>query len=133
MLTIGRKLGRVLPYRVVFFPTAEQVSGMIASLTPGSMARLISSGGPAAAITRRILLHEVGATSCVDLNQDGEEIFRSMHASTRNKIGKAERLGSRVMINRNHAAAMDEFLEMYAGIAGVKAGKMVPVDRKSVV
>jgi lipid II:glycine glycyltransferase (peptidoglycan interpeptide bridge formation enzyme) len=129
MVIVDRKLGRVLPYRVVFFPTAEEVRRTIAGLTLGSMARLISFGGPDSPITRKILMHEVTATSCVDLSQDREKLFHSMHASTRNKIGKAQRLRSRVMIRRNHESAVDEFLEIYAGTAAVKADQVLPVNR----
>ncbi len=129
MVVIERKIACIIPYRMVFFPTTEDVRAIIDTLTIGWMARLFFFSTLDSSAARKVLRQEAGATICLDLNEDRDALFRSMQASTRNKIGKAERLGSRVAIKLNHPAAVDEFLDLYAGLAAVKADKVVPVNR----
>jgi lipid II:glycine glycyltransferase (peptidoglycan interpeptide bridge formation enzyme) len=126
MLILDRRLSRFIPYRVVFFPTPAMVQEVTEHLALIWMVRLIAAS--AAGNGRHIVQHRITATSCVDLRQDLNVLFRAMHATFRNKIGKAERLGDRVKIERNGPQAKAEFLQLYANLTSAKPGQVTPVN-----
>ena len=100
MVTIDRRLGGVLPYRVAFFPTSECARHIADELEPTWMARLIAADQDVAQATC-VIRSGKNATSCVNLDRPLEELRSRTHSSTRNKLAKAEKLLHRIRIVRN--------------------------------
>jgi lipid II:glycine glycyltransferase (peptidoglycan interpeptide bridge formation enzyme) len=128
MVVLERKLSGILRYRMVFFPTAAVVRQMTEHLGLTSMARLFSTDVEIEK-ARHLVSHDITATTCVDLTQNIDAIFRAMQASTRNKIRKAEKLDVRVAVERNGPQAIDDFLDLYADLAREKNGQVLQVER----
>ena len=91
MVTIDRRLGKLLPYRVAFFPTAEYARHAAGELEPRCMARLIAADVNVAGASC-VIRSGMSATTCIDLNCPLEELRGKAHSGTRNKLGKAEKL-----------------------------------------
>jgi lipid II:glycine glycyltransferase (peptidoglycan interpeptide bridge formation enzyme) len=91
------------------------------------MARLFWSNvevGPA----RHLVGHNITTTTRIDLTQNLETLFRGMQTSTRNKIGKAEKLKARITVESNGLRSSDDFLDLYAELAREKSGQVRHVD-----
>jgi lipid II:glycine glycyltransferase (peptidoglycan interpeptide bridge formation enzyme) len=127
MVTLDRRLKHLVRYRLVFFPTPAAVDQLTLHLAPTWMARLFAAEGEVRN-GRHVVRHDITATSCVDLSRDLETIFRAMHASTRNKINKAERQIGRITVERNGPHTKAEFLDLYSDLASTKNGQITPVN-----
>ena len=127
MVTLDRKLRHLVRYRLVFFPTRAVIDELTGHLGLTWMARLLAADVEGSK-GRRVMRHDITATSCVDLTQDLETIFRTMQASTRNKINKAERQSGRIVVERNGPRGKAEFLELYADLASTKNGRITHVN-----
>jgi hypothetical protein len=127
MVTIDRRLGGVLPYRVTFFPTSECARHIADELEPTWMARLIAADQDVAQATC-VIRSGKNATSCVNLDRPLEELRSRTHSSTRNKLAKAEKLLHRIRIVRNGPEAKNEFVALYQPLLEAKGSQVLPLD-----
>jgi hypothetical protein len=116
VITVGRKLGGILPYRLIFFPTPAVVRELTARLQTNYLARLFWADVNQST-ARCLLRHYVEATICIDLTDSLEAIWLGMDAkSSRYEIRKAEKLGSHIKIVRNGPQAKD-FVPLFNSFA----------------
>jgi hypothetical protein len=127
MVTIDRRLARLLPYRVAFFPTAEYTRHAAGELEPRWMARLIAADVNVAGATC-VIRSGINATTCIDLNRPLDELRGKAHSGTRNKLGKAEKLLGRKKIVRNGPTAKHEFVELYQSLITAKGSLVLPLN-----
>jgi lipid II:glycine glycyltransferase (peptidoglycan interpeptide bridge formation enzyme) len=127
VVTIDRRLGRLLPYRVAFFPTAEYARHAVGELEPRGMARLIAADVNVA-VASCVIRSGINATTCIDLNRPLEELRGRAHSGTRNKLGKAEKLLGRIEIVRNGPTAKHEFVALYQSLVNAKGSQVLPLN-----
>ena len=87
VVTIDRRLGKLLPYRVAFFPTAEYARHAAGELEPRCMARLIAADVNVAGACC-VIRSGMSATTCIDLNRPLEELRGKAHLAPVISLGK---------------------------------------------
>jgi len=118
MVTIDRKLGGLLPYKVVFFPTD---AALAERPKPAHMVRLFWTAtelGDSA----RVVRHHRSATICIDLTDNPDTLLKRISKHTRHQIRQAEKLGDRMSVERNGNQRTAEFLALYNDLARSKPG-----------
>ena len=112
MVTIDRKVGGLLRYKAVFFPTDLALTELTKRSKPTQVARLFWTATELRN-ANRVLRHERSATVCVDLSATLETISKGIAKNTRYEVRQAEKLGERVRIERNDAERTGKFLALY--------------------
>jgi hypothetical protein len=120
MIIIDRRLGGILPYRTVFFPTGAALQEAADRLRPIELAQFFYTS--ANLDDRRVLRRYIEITACIDLREPIDLLLKRMAVRTRERIRQAERFGSRVNLVRNDDNAFREFLELYDSLARSKTG-----------
>jgi hypothetical protein len=112
VVTIDRKLGGLVPYKAVFFPTDAALAELTERPQPIQLARLFwTTIKPRN--TDRVVGHYRSSTVCIDLSGAPDSISKEIAKNTRYEIRQAEKLGERVKIGRNGAGLIEEFLILY--------------------
>lgn len=119
MVVIDRKIGGIVPYRVVFFPSDE----ILASLTErphfSQLARLFWTTTELEKAAH-VVKHEPSATVCIGLQRPLDEILKGVAKNTRYEIRQAEKLGARMRIVRNGPGMNAEIVALYNSLASAK-------------
>ena len=118
MVTIERKLGRLVPYKTVFFPSDRALAELTERTRPTQMARLFWTTTELRN-ANCVVRHHKSATVCVDLGGTPETISKGIAKHTRYQIRQAEKLGARVRIGRGAELTRD-FLALYNDFARSK-------------
>jgi hypothetical protein len=119
MVTIDRKLGGLLPYTAVFFPTDLTLTKLTEQPTPTQIARLFWTATELRN-AGRVIRHHRTATVCIDLAGTLDAIAKGVAKNTRYEVRQAEKLGDRVRIERNGPESTKEFLALYNDFARSK-------------
>jgi hypothetical protein len=127
VVILDRKLSGIVPYRMIFFPTADVVRQVTQKLAVNWMVRLFAADEGMGAIGSRVVWHNIGATTCINLEESSEAILRNMAQTTRNRARQGERL-RRVRVERNGARAESDFLQLYQQLAAAKGGHVSRLD-----
>jgi lipid II:glycine glycyltransferase (peptidoglycan interpeptide bridge formation enzyme) len=124
MVTIDRKLGGLVPYRTVFFPTRAALAD---SLAAAQVARYFWTEVD---LDHNPLLvrHERTATICIDLQHPLDKILAAMSQTTRRKLRAAEKIGDRFAIVRNGPDGPRDLLALYNQLALSKRYGVQPID-----
>ena len=120
MVVIQRRLGRLLPYKMVFFASEASLHRIAEKLRPYEMARFFYTSGRLD--DSRLIKRERTFTVCNSLLKPPEEWWKRFAPYNRAEIRKAERLGERVRIGRNEEAGITDFLTVYNDFARLKDG-----------
>ncbi len=120
MVVIQRRLGRLLPYKMVFFASEASLHRIAEKLRPYEMARFFYTSG--CLDDSRLIKRERTFTVCNSLLKPPEEWWKRFAPYNRAEIRKAERLGERVRIGRNEEAGITDFLTVYNDFARLKDG-----------
>lgn len=119
MVVLERKVGWLLRYRKVFFPTSEAVLHIASSMGPSDVVRVFA--GPAIGDMPNLIRSRSGLTTCVDLSVGPARIFEGMNRkSCRYEIHRAEALLGEVDIELNSPRAFGDFLTVYNSFARTK-------------
>ncbi len=136
MITIGKKLKGLIPYRIVWFPNESELRSLAAGLPPMGLARvecadadLVDAAG--------IVEHHLSVTLCIDLRRSPAEILAGFDSTARKRVRQAERLGGRIAIRRynggaENAAMLDEFVALFNKFVEHKPGAVFPISRELV-
>jgi GNAT acetyltransferase-like protein len=130
MITIDRRLGGLVPYKTVFFPTDRALHDLTERPKPTQIARLFwtaSEPGDAARVVRRYR----SATVCIDLAATLETISSGVAKNTRYEVRQAEKLGDRASIHRNRDGCVEDFLSLYNDFARSKP-ELSTINRSAV-
>jgi hypothetical protein len=128
VVILDRKLSGIVPYRMIFFPTADVVRQVTRKLAANCMARLFAADEGMGSNGSRVVWHNIGTTTCIDLQQSSDAILRNMAQTTRNRARQGERLGGHVQVERNGARAESDFLKLYEQLAAAKSGHLSRLD-----
>jgi hypothetical protein len=120
MLTIERRIGGVLRYRKVWFPSRDAASEISRSLRPNDVVRFFGSSVELGTLPH-IVRHRQLQTSWVDLSAGPEEILKGMsRKSCRYEIRRAEKMLDSVEIEHNSPKSQRDFLALYNDFAKTK-------------
>jgi hypothetical protein len=105
--------------RMVFFPDREALQHLIASLAQYDILRVRQT---AAALPDHpnLIQRSVFRTSCIDLTQDLEALYREMDSMSCRYIRKAERMRDRTHIHTNDSTAYKDFMKLYNDFVRLK-------------
>lgn len=121
MVVVQRKLGGLLPYKMVFFASAAAVESVIAGLKSTELVRFFY-GAEKSYSSHLAIRSERSFTICNDLLLPTSQLWDKLAHSTQTDIRKAEALGDRVRIARNDDAPMEDFLTVFNDFARRKPG-----------
>src|SRR5437870_11696328 len=99
MIIIQKKLKRVVPYRLIYWPTEAVLKEIVENLPLTHYARVefanidLDSG-------RCIVRHNVSLTLLIDLQRPLGTIYKDLIDNARIRIHKAQKLGSRLTLRR---------------------------------
>ncbi|HVA40177.1 MAG TPA: GNAT family N-acetyltransferase [Candidatus Binataceae bacterium] len=119
MISIDRKLGGLVPYKAVFFPTDALLAELTERSKPTQMAKVFWTPNELRS-EKCVVRHYRSATVCIDLNGSLDTISKGVAKNTRYEIRQAEKLGDRVGIGRNGNERVEEFLALYNDFARSK-------------
>jgi hypothetical protein len=122
MIVLHRSIAGMIRYRRIFFPTDEQLLGLVKNLGPLDLLRVFSTRAICSNEVRPISRNE-GQTTLVDLSEGQDAIYASIHTNCRYKIRRAHKLRDRIEILMNSAKARADFLPLYNRFARAK-GKL---------
>jgi hypothetical protein len=119
MVIIDRKLGGLLPYKTVFFPSDALLAEQTERSKPTQLSRLFWT---ATELKRAscVVRHQPSATICVDLNGTADTLSKGVNKNTRYEIRQAEKLGQRLRIGRNGNERTEQFLAIYNDLVRAK-------------
>jgi hypothetical protein len=117
MVTIERKLGGLVPYKAVFFPSDVVLAELTERPAPTQLARLFWTTTDLRNADR-VVTKQPSATVCVNLSGALNTISKGVAKNTRYEVRQAEKLGDRVSIGRN--GRIEEFLTLYNDFARSK-------------
>jgi len=124
MVVFERQIARLVRYRKVFFPSGEQLAGLVRNLRTFDVLRVFSSPTVFSNGIRPIS-ENVLRTIFVDLCKGQEAIYAGMHTNCRYKVRRAEKMSDRIDIVMNTEAARSDFLALYKDFARSKG--QIPV------
>lgn len=127
MITIERKLGGLVPYKAVFFPTDVTLTELAERSRPTQIARLFWTTTELRNADR-VVRHYKSATICIDLTDTLDTISKGIAKNTRYEVRQAEKLGDRVRIGRG-AELTREFLTLYKDLARSKPELLAVTQR----
>ncbi|MFZ0921561.1 MAG: GNAT family N-acetyltransferase [Candidatus Acidiferrales bacterium] len=120
MLTIERRVGGLLRYRKVWFPSREAAHEISRSLRPNEVVRFFGASRNLGALPR-LVRHRQLQTAWVDLAAGPDGILNGMkRKSCRYEIRRAEKMLDRVEIERSSPKAHRDFLAVYNDFAKTK-------------
>lgn len=132
MIIAERKLARVIPYRVVYFPSDAVLRNLTEHLGPLEMARLFWSES-ALGDQRRLVRHHLSTTVCIDLRNPLDAIWKRMDSKgCRYEIRRAEKLAGRIRVTRNGPQAMHGFLALFNSFARAKKEGVSMMSREKI-
>lgn len=120
MVVIDRKIGGLVPYRVVFFPSDEILLSLTKRPRPIQLARLFWTATELEG-SSYVVKHERSATVCINLQKPPEDLLKGVAKNTRYEVRQAEKLGTRMRIVRNGAGANAEIVALYNNLASAKS------------
>lgn len=136
MIIIRKKLRRIIPYRIVLWPTEAALKELADGLSPAEAARvegtaLQLNGG------RCVVSNFLSLTLVLDLRRGPDQLYRDMITNARIRINKAEKLGKRINIRRYAEGAdndrlLDDFIWLYGQAIGGRSETMFPISRELV-
>jgi hypothetical protein len=131
MIRLERKFPG-LNYRVVYFPTAAEISSLLRELRMNELirvrqTRVVLEGTP------NLLARDRFYTVCIDLSASLEDMQAKMHSRGARYIRSAAKLGERLEIERNSPRAEHDFIEVYNAFAELKkhSGPLSPATLDS--
>ena len=119
MVVIDRKIGGIVPYRVVFFPSDEILASLTERPHLSQLARLFWTATEVEKASH-VVKHEPSATVCIGLQKPLDEILKGVAKNTRYEIRQAEKLGARMRIARNGPGMNAEIVALYNSLASAK-------------
>lgn len=120
MLTIERRIGGVLRYRKVWFPSQDGALEISQSLRSNDVVRIFGAS-PEIAPLPRLVKHRQLKTAWVDLSAGPDAILDGMkRKSCRYEIRRAERMLNKIEIEITSERANRDFLALYNEFAKVK-------------
>jgi hypothetical protein len=126
MVTIERRIGGLLRYRKVWFPTREAALEVSRSLRPTEVVRFFGVSSDLGTLSR-VVKHRPMLTARIDLSAGTDEVLKGMKKkSCRYEIRRAEKMLDRVEIEINSAKAHGDFLQVYNDFAETKALPTIP-------
>lgn len=132
MITISRKLKRIIPYNIVLWPTESVVREMAENLPTTHLVRVDIANTEL--LTGRCLVdRNLSLTLAIDLRRDLEQIYKDLIPNARIRVHKAQKLGERVTVRRYTALPgqenlIEEFVLLYNNFI---AGKTASLFRLS--
>jgi Acetyltransferase (GNAT) domain len=127
MVIIDRKLGGLLPYKTVFFPSDALLAEQTQRSKPTQLSRLFWTATELKSASC-VVKHQPSATICVDLSGTADTLSKGVSKHTRYQVRQAEKLGDRVRICRNGDERTDELLALYNDFARSKP-ELLRIDR----
>ena len=120
MVTIERRVGGLLRYRKVWFPSHEAVHEISQSLRPNDVVRFFGASADLGMFPS-LVKHRQLRTAWVDLSAGPDGILQGMKKkSCRYEIRRAEKMLDRVEIELNSPKAHRDFLGVYNDFAKTK-------------
>jgi len=117
MVILERRLGGLIRYRKIFFPTSEAAAEIVCTLGSKDVVRLFAVAADLGDLPH-LVEHRKTLTTCVDLSLDLEQMLGAMkRKSCRYEIHRAEKMLSTISIERNSPRALSDFLPLYNSFA----------------
>jgi hypothetical protein len=129
MVVIDRKIGGMLPYRAVFFPSDKMLADSTERPRLTQLARLFWTATELEN-PRHVARHERSATVCIALDKPLDELFKGVAKNTRYEIRQAEKLGNRIKVVRNGAGLNREIVALYNSLASTKT-ELAKIDESA--
>ncbi|MBV8811294.1 MAG: GNAT family N-acetyltransferase, partial [Acidobacteriaceae bacterium] len=132
MIVIPRKLGRVVPCRLILWPTETFLKELAENLPLTQYAR-IAFARTDLDHGRCIVSHTLSLTLLIDLQRPLKAIYKNLIENARIRIHKAEKLGSRLTL-RHYSGGPDQdhlveqFVDLYNDFAHGKPLETTPVS-----
>lgn len=131
MIVIHGKLKRIIPYRLVYWPT-EALLKEIAEYLPLTHYARLESANTDLDRGRCIVGHHLSLTLLINLQRPMGEIYKGLIDNARIRIHKAEKLGSRLTIRRYRGGPdedrmVDQFVGLYNDFVRGKPTQTAPV------
>ena len=126
MITIVRRVGGLLRYRKVWFPSHEDVFKISRSLQPNEVVRIFGASSELRKLPH-LVRHRQLRTAWVDLSAGPERVLQGMRRkSCRYEIRRAEKMLDRVRIEIGSERANRDFLAVYNDFAETKGVPKLP-------
>jgi len=129
MVTFERRVGGVLRYLKVWFPSREEALEISESLQPNTVVRVFGASSDLTELPH-LIEHRKLLTAWLDLSPGPEEILKGMRRkSCRYEIRRAEKMLDGVEIEINSSRAHRDFLAVFSDFAGIKNLPKLPAQR----
>ena len=134
MIIIRKKLHRVIPYRIVLWPTEATLKELADGL-PWAEAARVEGTNVGLETGRCIVSSFLSLTLVLDLRRGPDRLYRDLITNARIRIHKAEKLGKRIGIRRYVEGAdndrlIDDFVSLYHQAIGGRNETMFPISRQ---
>ena len=133
MITISKRLKRIIPYRIILWPTESVVRELAESLPRTNVARIDIASFEL--LNGRCLVdHNLSLTLAIDLRRDLEQIFKDLIPNARIRVHKAQKLGDRVTVRRYTGSPgqenlIDKFVLLYNNFIAGKTASLFPISK----
>jgi hypothetical protein len=132
MIVIRKKFRRVLPYRLILWPTETFLKELAENLPLTDYAR-VAFASTDLEWGRCIVSHTVSLTLLIDLQRPLQAIYKDLIENARIRIHKAEKLGSRLDLRRysggpDQGRLVEQFVALYNEFARGKSLEAIPIS-----